>query len=140
MVLVRCVRCFDSDNVNAPSAGHINLPQCRLLQHPNMRGASSCAPISQGSHTADKRTYIAIDSSTAVENPERLTSIRRPSCPCIEQEPPQTTFGGAHFARVAHIVEKDVAFNPADVGLLGAIGVVLEADGIPSASSGQART
>jgi len=48
--------------------------------------------------------------------------------------------GIAHFGRVAHAVEVDVAFDPADVGLLGAIGIVFEADGIPSASSGQART
>ena len=48
--------------------------------------------------------------------------------------------GGAHFGRVTHVVEVDVALDPADVGLLRAIGVVLEADGIPSVSSGQART
>jgi hypothetical protein len=30
----------------------------------------------------------------------------------------------------AHVVEVDVALDPADVGLLCAIGVVLEADGI----------
>ena len=39
---------------------------------------------------------------------------------------PDRAFGGAHFGRVAHIVEKDVAFDPADVSLL------------PSAGSGQA--
>jgi hypothetical protein len=39
-------------------------------------------------------------------------------------------FGGAHFGRVAHVVEKDVAFDPANVGLLGANGLVLEADGV----------
>jgi hypothetical protein len=44
------------------------------------------------------------------------------------------------FGRVTHAVEKGVAFDPADVGLLGAIGIVFEANGIPSASSGQPRT
>jgi hypothetical protein len=48
--------------------------------------------------------------------------------------------GSAHLGWVTHIVEVDIAFDPADVGLLGTIGVVFEADGIPSASSGQART
>jgi hypothetical protein len=42
----------------------------------------------------------------------------------------------AHLGRVTHVVEIDVALDPADVGLLGAIGIVFEADGIPSASSG----
>ena len=44
------------------------------------------------------------------------------------------------IATQAPAVEVDVAFDPADVGLLGAIGTVFEADGIPSASWGQART
>jgi hypothetical protein len=48
--------------------------------------------------------------------------------------------GSAHFRRVTHTVEADAALDPADVGLLRGIGVVFEADGIPSASSGQART
>ena len=48
--------------------------------------------------------------------------------------------GIAHFGLVPHSVEPDVPFDPADLGLLCAIGIVFEADGIPSASSGQART
>jgi len=35
-----------------------------------------------------------------------------------------------HAVGVAHAVEVDVAFDPADVGLLGAIGRVFEADGV----------
>jgi hypothetical protein len=38
--------------------------------------------------------------------------------------------GSAHFGRSTHIVEVDVALDPADVGLLRAIGIVFEADGI----------
>jgi hypothetical protein len=38
--------------------------------------------------------------------------------------------GSAHFGRETYDVEMDVPFDPAYVGLLGAIGVVLEADGI----------
>jgi len=38
--------------------------------------------------------------------------------------------GSAHVGRVTHAVEVDIAFDLADVGLLGAIGVVFEADGI----------
>ena len=49
-------------------------------------------------------------------------------------------FSGAHLGRVTHVVEVNVTLDPADVGLLGAIEIVFEADGIPSASSGQART
>ena len=37
---------------------------------------------------------------------------------------------GALADRVAHVSERDVAFDPADVGVLGADGVVLEADGL----------
>jgi hypothetical protein len=37
----------------------------------------------------------------------------------------------------AQVAQKDVASDPADVGLLGADGVVLEADGVISASSVQ---
>jgi len=48
--------------------------------------------------------------------------------------------GSAHFRRVTHAVEIDVALDLADVSLLGAVGIVFEADGIPSPSSGQART
>jgi hypothetical protein len=47
--------------------------------------------------------------------------------------------GSARFGWVTLIVEIDVALDPADVGLLCAIGI-LETDGIPSPSSGQART
>lgn len=36
----------------------------------------------------------------------------------------------AHFGRVTHIVEVDVALDPANVGLLRALGMVFEADGI----------
>jgi hypothetical protein len=36
----------------------------------------------------------------------------------------------AHFGRVAHIVEVDVAFDPIDIGCFGADGVVFEAQGI----------
>jgi hypothetical protein len=36
----------------------------------------------------------------------------------------------AHFGRVTHIVEVDVALDPAIVGLLRALGMVFEADGI----------
>jgi hypothetical protein len=46
----------------------------------------------------------------------------------------------AHFVRMAHAVEVDVALEPADVDLLRATGIVFEADGIPSASSGKAQT
>ena len=35
-----------------------------------------------------------------------------------------------HAVGVAHAVEVDVAFDPAGVGLLGAIGRVFEADGV----------
>ena len=38
--------------------------------------------------------------------------------------------GSVHFGRVTHVVKVDVALDPADVGLLGAIGVVFETDGI----------
>jgi len=38
--------------------------------------------------------------------------------------------GSAHFGRVTHVVEVDVALDPADVGLLRAIGIVFEADGV----------
>ena len=48
--------------------------------------------------------------------------------------------GSAHFGRMTRVVEVDVALDPADVGLLRAIGIVFEADGIPSPSSRQART
>ena len=44
--------------------------------------------------------------------------------------------GIAHFRRVEHALKVDVAFAPADAGLLGAIGITLEAHGIPSARSG----
>ena len=37
---------------------------------------------------------------------------------------------GAHVLGVALVVEKDVAFDPVDVGLLGADGVVLQADDV----------
>ena len=46
----------------------------------------------------------------------------------------------AHSGRATHVVEVDVALDPADVGLLCAIGIMFEADDIPSASSRQART
>lgn len=35
----------------------------------------------------------------------------------------------AHLMRVPDVVEKDVALNPVDVGLLCADGIVFEADG-----------
>jgi hypothetical protein len=38
--------------------------------------------------------------------------------------------GSAHFGRVTHVVEVDVALDPADVGLLRAIGIVFETDRI----------
>ena len=38
--------------------------------------------------------------------------------------------GSAHLLWTAHAVEVDVAFDPADVGLLRAIGIVFEANGI----------
>lgn len=38
--------------------------------------------------------------------------------------------GGAHFGRVAQVVELDGAFDPVDVGLFGADGVMFEADGV----------
>jgi len=38
--------------------------------------------------------------------------------------------GSAHLGRVTHVVEVNVTLDPADVGLLGAIGIVFEADGI----------
>ncbi len=37
---------------------------------------------------------------------------------------------GAHILRVAFVVEEDEALDPVDVGLLGADGVVLAADGV----------
>jgi hypothetical protein len=43
--------------------------------------------------------------------------------------------GSAHFGWVTHVVEVDVALDPADVGLLCAIGVVFEADGIADLSN-----
>jgi hypothetical protein len=39
-------------------------------------------------------------------------------------------FRHAHLGRMAHVTKVDVAFDPVDVGLLGADGVVPEADGI----------
>ena len=39
-------------------------------------------------------------------------------------------FGGAHFEGVAFFVEEDVAAHPFEVGLFGAVGVVLEAEGV----------
>ena len=39
-----------------------------------------------------------------------------------------------HFGRVAHVAEVDVALDPANVGLLRAIGIVFEADGIADLS------
>jgi hypothetical protein len=39
-------------------------------------------------------------------------------------------FGNAHFGCMAHVVEVDVELDPADVGPLGAVGIVFEADGI----------
>jgi hypothetical protein len=56
---------------------------------------------------------------------------------CLDGQVGQECFhlGGAHFDRVAHVVEKDVAFDPANVGLLGADGVVLETDGVADLSS-----
>ena len=44
-------------------------------------------------------------------------------------------FGSAHFGRMADIVKEDVAFDPADVGLLGANGIVFEADGVTDTST-----
>ena len=44
-------------------------------------------------------------------------------------------FGGPHFGRVTYVVEVDVALDPVDVGLLGADGVVLEADGVTDTST-----
>jgi hypothetical protein len=40
------------------------------------------------------------------------------------------SLASAHFRRVARAVEVDVAFDPADAGLLGAIGIVSEAGGV----------
>ena len=39
-------------------------------------------------------------------------------------------FRRAHFTRVALVVEEDIAFDPFFIGLLGAIGIVFEANGI----------
>jgi len=39
-------------------------------------------------------------------------------------------FCAAHVFGVAFFVEEDVAANPFDVGLFGALGVVFDADGI----------
>jgi len=44
-------------------------------------------------------------------------------------------FGSAHFGRMADIVKEDVAFDPADVGLLSANGIVFEADGVTDTST-----
>jgi hypothetical protein len=49
-------------------------------------------------------------------------------------------FRAAHLGRVADFVAVDVAFDPVGIGLFGADGLVFEADGVPSAGSGQART
>jgi len=38
--------------------------------------------------------------------------------------------GSAHLRQVAHAVEVEIAFDPADAGLLGAIGGVFGADGV----------
>jgi len=47
---------------------------------------------------------------------------------------------GHRFGGVTHAVEMDVAFDPTDVGLLGAKKAVCESDGIPSASSPRLRS
>jgi hypothetical protein len=39
-------------------------------------------------------------------------------------------FRCANLGRMGHVMEVDVAFDPVDVGLLGATGVMLWADGI----------
>jgi hypothetical protein len=39
-------------------------------------------------------------------------------------------FQCAHLGRMAHVMEVDVAFDPVEVGLLGADGVVSQADGV----------
>jgi len=36
----------------------------------------------------------------------------------------------AHVVRMAFVVEEDEAFDPEDVTLLGAVGIVLEANGV----------
>ena len=41
---------------------------------------------------------------------------------------------GYSFGRVTHVVEVDVALDPAHLGLLGAMGKVFEADGITDLS------
>jgi len=38
--------------------------------------------------------------------------------------------GSAHFARMSFVVEQDVAFDPVNVGLFGADGVVFNSDGV----------
>ena len=38
--------------------------------------------------------------------------------------------GAAHFPRMAFVVEEDVAFDPVNIGLLGADGVVFAPDGL----------
>jgi hypothetical protein len=38
-------------------------------------------------------------------------------------------FGGAHLYGMALVVEEDVAFNPIQVGLFGAVGIVPQGDG-----------
>ena len=44
-------------------------------------------------------------------------------------------FRCAHFGRVAHVVEVDVALDPMGVGFFRADGVVFEADGIAHTSA-----
>jgi hypothetical protein len=51
-----------------------------------------------------------------------------------------STISGHCFGRVTHALQTDAEFDPADVDLLGAIGVVFEQDGIPSASSPRLRS
>jgi hypothetical protein len=47
--------------------------------------------------------------------------------------------GNAPSGRMTHVVEVDVALDPIDGSLLRSIGVVFEADRVPSPGSGQAR-
>jgi len=48
-------------------------------------------------------------------------------------------FGTAYIVWMLQVVEKDAAFEPVDVGLLGVRGMVLEPDGVTDTSTSSAQ-